>query len=345
VYSAIEHIARICSLSCWKDVLMAMLTTAFDCSQDKQRKYFVMAGFVSSAAEWSEFDKEWRERLAIENLPYFHMNRFAHSLAPFDATWRKNETRRRALLSDLLDMIAHRAWRKFGCIIPLDSFRLFSDESKRHFVPSLIATAGRLIWPELEIWRRREGYREPARLVFEDGDAEKGTLIEAIKHVTGRSPSFESKKDIPEKSIVGFTPLQAADILAYEIQKVTQAEGFRFDEKPFRFPYQQLEKTQGDIRMLRASTRILLVEPRIELEDSLRFPRCWRALSFSVNARHFLPSELIPCQSLADEPSGFLGDTDGPVNFIRVDLVLAVHNLPHRDKPFVQPSLAGNPQK
>jgi len=89
-------------------------------------------------------------------------------------------------------------------------------------------------------------------MVFEDGDADKGTLIRAVKEMTGRTPSFESKKDIPDKGIAGFTPLQASDILAYEAQKQTQDLGRPIDEVTFRFPYYQLEKIPGDVRVLKA---------------------------------------------------------------------------------------------
>ena len=43
------------------------------------------------------------------------------------------------------------------------------------------------------------------------------------------------------------------------------------------------------------------------------------------------------------EPRGFLSDTDGPVNFIRTDAVLAVHNLPHAVSHFVETELANPP--
>src|ERR1035441_10749921 len=109
MYSAIEHVARICCLPDWKSVNMAMLTAAFDCSQDKSQQFFVMAGFVSSAEEWSNFDREWRKRLKDDNLEYFHMQRFAHATThptkPFDKSWIGKEKRRQRLLSDLLGII------------------------------------------------------------------------------------------------------------------------------------------------------------------------------------------------------------------------------------------------
>jgi hypothetical protein len=99
---------------------VAMLTAAFDCSKDKDRKYFIMAGFVSSADEWVSFDVEWRNRLTDDGLAYFHMQRLAHAdthpQKPFDKTWIGQKKRRQTLLSDLLDIIKSHAWRKFACI-------------------------------------------------------------------------------------------------------------------------------------------------------------------------------------------------------------------------------------
>jgi hypothetical protein len=141
---------------------------------------------------------------------------------------------------------------------------MFSREECRNYFPTKIAAAARLVWPDIEDWRRREKFREPARLVFEDGDADKGTLIEAVKEMTGRTPAFESKKDIPEKEIVGFTPLQAADILAYEAQKQTQDLGKFIDQVRFRFPYNQLERIPGDVRVLKeAGTEIMVTGMKV----------------------------------------------------------------------------------
>lgn len=243
---------------------MVMLTGAFDCSQDPPKKHFIMAGFVSSAEEWARFDERWRERLRADNLPYFHMHAFAQSFSypkpPFDETWAGNKARREALLSDLLDIIASHAWRKFGSVLPVDMVQLFSDVARNTFMPSLIATAGRLIWSDVETWRRREKFQQPARMVFEDGDGDKGSLISAMKEVTGRSPSFEPKKDNPEKEILAFTPLQASDILAYEIQKITQCGTDALDSVKFRFPIVQLEKLPGDIRILQREGAQLMDE-------------------------------------------------------------------------------------
>lgn len=133
----------------------------------------------------------------------------------------------------------------------MQSFLVLSGTARQRFMPSMIAAAARLIWPDIEIWRRREKFQEQARMVFEDGDADKGTLIQAMRDMTGRPPSFESKKDVPEKGVIGFTPLQASDVLAFEMQKQASDLERQIDKVRFRFPYFELEKMPGDIRVLK----------------------------------------------------------------------------------------------
>ena len=234
---------------------MAMLTAAIDCSQDKDRKYFVMAALVSSAEEWASFDRAWRERLAADGLKYFHMNPFAHATThpqpPFDKTWIGQEGRRKSLLSDLLDIIQSHVFRRDACILPMNILDMMTPDARNLYIPSRIAFAAQMIGAELDVWRRREKFRNGVRLVFEQGDPGAGTVIDVITRATGVAPLFEPKKDNPDRGVVGFTPLQAADILAYEIQKITQLEGHVITENfRFRFPYQQLEKIPGDVRLM-----------------------------------------------------------------------------------------------
>jgi len=263
-YCPIEHLARCYSFSDWKSVDMVMLTAAFDCSQDPQKRYFVMAGFASSAERWAEFDKEWRGRLAKDGLRYFHMYSFTQCIhraaGPFDTSWIGQEKRRRVLLQDLLEIVGSHAWQKFGGIFPTDSLMMFSEIARERFLPSLIATAGRLMWADVEAWRKRERFRNQAELFFEDGDHEQDSLRRAIREVTGQSPSFRAKQDIADKNVLAFTPLQASDILAYEIQKICQDAGQPIDDVHFRFPYVELDRIPGGIRMLRNEGATVLDE-------------------------------------------------------------------------------------
>jgi hypothetical protein len=231
---------------------MVMLTAAFDVSQDHPHKRFlVMAGFVSSAESWAEFEQEWRSRLAQDGLSWFHMYSFAHSINQFDG-WRHQEARRRKLLSDILDITSGHAYQKFGCVIEADAFSMLNPETRDKFAETAIAAAGKFCVGFVLGWKHRERYVQKfPEFVFEDGDLGKGTLMKAVKELTGRDPIFRAKKDDPSKGIEAFTPLQASDILAYEIKKITDTLGQTLpDDFRFRFPYEQLSRIPGEPRIL-----------------------------------------------------------------------------------------------
>lgn len=247
VHSVIEHVARICSLHSWEEVLMVMLTVALDVSEPQpNRTFLVMAGFVSSAEQWAEFDRAWCQRLREDGLTYFQMRAFAHSDHEFKVGWRGNETRRQKLLRDLLEIITEHVYQKFAVVIQADAFDAISEDASSYF-RTMIAAAGKFIASQVYHWRDREGYRDNPRFIFEDGDRDKGTLMDAMKEITGRTPGFEQKKDDPSRGIVAFTPLQAADILAYEVKQVADEVGRLLpDDFRFRFPYEQLDKIHGE---------------------------------------------------------------------------------------------------
>ena len=237
------------SLQSWEEVLMVMLTVAFDVSQDQPlRKHLVMAGFVSEAGRWGEFDQKWRARLKDDGFAYFHMQPFAQRKKPFQ---NLTEGGRKNLIRDLLDIIREHAYHKFACVVPSESFSALSVEAQQHFASTAIAAAGKFCAGLVYQWRDENHYQDRnPRFVFEQGDPGKGSLIKAMEDLTGHTPSFEYKKDIPEKNILAFTPLQASDILAYECKKIADKLG-----KPlapdfrFRFPYEQLNKIPGEPRL------------------------------------------------------------------------------------------------
>ncbi len=79
----------------------------------------------------------------------------------------------------------------------------------------------------------------------------KGKLITPMRRACGVAPTFRTKKDDPTGGGAGFSPLHAADILAYEVLKL--AEDFNRPlpaDFQFRFPYRQLEKIPGCPRLL-----------------------------------------------------------------------------------------------
>lgn len=222
-YSGIEHFAKSIALSrvCWPEVIFLMFTACFDASgTEHDRRFLVVAGFVSTADLWTQFDEGWRKRLREDGLSYFHMVEFAQSSGQFKDGWKGNESRRRKLLSDLMEILQRYAFRKFGCCIENKLLQdHLSDERKNQYHLRTFSLAGYYCAVQVHQWHNETHPRNPVKLVYEDGDLGKGDLIKRLKEDGYGTPDFEPKKDTPTKLGMrpAFTPLQAADFLAYEI--------------------------------------------------------------------------------------------------------------------------------
>jgi hypothetical protein len=200
----------------------AKLVAAFDGSGKEDSPCLVVAGFIASHDHWSSFDSEWRARLKEDGLTYFHMVDFANSRKQFAEGWEHNEPRRRRLLSDLLGIIKSHVYRLFSSSIEMHTFHHLSDENKREYSLNAYVLAARSCAADVRRWQEREKFTPPTAYAFEDGDEGRGQLEKRFLDDNLSKPVFKPKKDRtqPDGSTVsGYTPLQAADILAYELHK------------------------------------------------------------------------------------------------------------------------------
>jgi hypothetical protein len=200
-----------------------MFVAAFDASgHERDQLCLVVAGFISSAKDWSSFDQEWKSRLSCDGISYFHMVEFAHCVKQFKG-WKGQEKRRMRLLGDLLEIIRRNVYRKFGAVVVNTTFKEnLSDKAKEKFFLNAYSLAGRSCVADVGNWAKEQVPRitTPIQYIFEDGDIGKGKLIERMNRDGYPTPDFRKKKDTiaPDGiTLPAFTPLQAADFLAYEI--------------------------------------------------------------------------------------------------------------------------------
>jgi hypothetical protein len=89
-------------------------TAYFDGSgSPDEGKAFVVAGYLSSADQWLQFDREWRECLEDEGVSSFHMRDFAPSLREF-AAWKDDEPRRKQFLGRLIRITKFHVRKSIG---------------------------------------------------------------------------------------------------------------------------------------------------------------------------------------------------------------------------------------
>lgn len=195
---------------------------AFDASGKEDLRCIVVAGFVSSAKDWQAFHEAWTKRLSDDGLTYFHMTEFAHSQGAFENGWRDNKPRRDQLFGDLVGIIQSHAYRSFSCTVEYEQFFNLSTDNQKEFAMCAYSLAGRTCLRHISDWMKREpGLSSmPIGYAFEEGDEGAGMLSERMWKDGYPRPHFLPKKDRLDKDgapVNAYTPLQAADILAYEI--------------------------------------------------------------------------------------------------------------------------------
>jgi hypothetical protein len=106
-------------------------------------------------------------------------------------------------------------------------------------------------------WMARDNILGPFRMAFEHGDQGRGKLIRMFESDDLPKPEFLTKKD--------FCPLQAADILAYEI--------FNAAEKAERNQLKNLRWALGELDKLPGEPGIYLDNDIENFAEGLRFTR------------------------------------------------------------------------
>src|SRR6267143_1149663 len=101
--------------------VIVALTAYFDESGTHANSPAVsVAGYLASDASWSAFADDWREALAIYNIPAFHMSALLGGRGAFTA-WPK--AKRHPRLMKLIAIANRHVMATFGCAIDLETYR------------------------------------------------------------------------------------------------------------------------------------------------------------------------------------------------------------------------------
>src|SRR2546428_9513113 len=155
-----------CSLmSLGGNLHMAMLTTAFDAGgHEVEQRFMLVAGFISTAANWINFSRDWRARLTEAGIRDFHMHKFLHP-------------KHRPLVRDLADIILRHSFRKFSVIVKIEAI----PPSFRTFRLNAYALAGRIAAANVTMWQLQEKSPLHGEKVFEDAAKRKKAPIEKMR--------------------------------------------------------------------------------------------------------------------------------------------------------------------
>lgn len=177
-----------------------------------------VAGYVSTAEQWALFESDWSKALEEYSIDHFHMTDFANRVPPY-RSWTDQERRYR--LARLIKIINTHALASVGVVVPTRPFDAdFSQETKK-FVGGLYGLACAMCFVETASLVDEKYPSAKIAHVFEQGCSSGGAVL---RNYLWNSKFPQNKKDLKLLSLKfenkrNFVPLQAADILAYELYK------------------------------------------------------------------------------------------------------------------------------
>jgi hypothetical protein len=177
-------------------------------------KSLIVAGYLALEEEWTAFELEWRAALSDYQVAAFHATDFANQVAPFDG-W--SSKKRLEFFESLTSIIARHAWAGYAVFIPIDRYtKAVSERAAKMLGGPYGLAALRLFFDVADTLRAVDPMAEIA-YVLEDGARGKGQILKVYElkqqydNLRIRSLRFGTKDH--------FVPLQAADVLAYELYR------------------------------------------------------------------------------------------------------------------------------
>jgi len=194
------------------------LTAYFDESGTHEGSEAVaLAGWLSTDERWRRFEAEWREALSDFGVDMFHMNKFANGAPPFKG-WP--EKKRQARLARLLTIINRHALGSVGWVINKPLYDKVVAEKAQSICGSPYGLAAVACFTDVASAMRGMKIVDAwVAYVFEKGTEGQADILKMFnenmrdparkEHFRLLSLRFEDKRK--------YLPLQAADILAYEL--------------------------------------------------------------------------------------------------------------------------------
>ena len=188
-----------------------------------------IGGCISRRDSWEKLDASWRKVLSDEGLSSFHMTDFEAWKPPFDFTLEggaRDKERHNRLLNALLALMLDH----------VDGFYAYAAVSKyegrevshRNAMEDCVGGAKDLV---LRVW---QDYEEPINLVFGKQNHFPSDWVDKYVAFYDYGKAKSRIASISHLNTFKWSPLQAADILVYEVARSLRAD------RPERYPFKRL---------------------------------------------------------------------------------------------------------
>lgn len=214
-------------------------------TQPPEPHIYTVGGYVSTDVQWKKFQREWHRILDAENIEFFHMVDFQACKPPYGA-WSKDK--RKDFLASLHDVIHRRTLMSFATTVNVADFDSLTPDQKKALVnPHVFAAKNCMIG--VGYWAANNIINYPLiAYVFEKGSAHDKQVRRLLDvELPDVDRSFFRMASLALADKRDKSPLQAADIVAYEAMKEIARLLNTLTKRPARLSGINLGKTNRDI--------------------------------------------------------------------------------------------------
>jgi len=222
-YGYIQNLSLIIFPYNAQERVMAHFAAYFDESGTHGSPILTLAGYIATVEQWAHFAREWDEILKQESLTHFHMSKFEARQGEFRG-W--DNDRRLGVQKRLIGIIKRRVNIGIFCAVNLAAYDEMVTEWRRKPFGSPYNFCVKMCLSIISFWAQEYEREEPIAYVIEHGAGYNHEIDKSFSAVFAReemrkffrlgSLTFADKKQA--------LPLQAADLLAYEVWKDSSNE-------------------------------------------------------------------------------------------------------------------------
>jgi hypothetical protein len=203
---------------------------------------FSVGGVVAPIEAWKQFEMEWGEVLRDFRVSQSHMKHFAHSWGEFKG-W--SEEKRRALLGKLLRILDSYVKFYVGAALPVEDFRKLSEQQRKDLIDPYFACFQVSIHG-VGLYVEKNFPEEKVDIVFDRRAKSKGLGGSLFDLCVEKLEVGDHLGTLSFGSTLDYVPLQAADLVAYELNLYRRGSGIIAES---RWPIKEL------VRQLRESDK------------------------------------------------------------------------------------------
>jgi len=256
-YDAFAHLSQ--SLFKKRGDLFAMLTAYLDDSGTHASSSVVaVAGYVSTTLAWQSFVPEWRRLLRKEKISVMRMADLQNLQGQFSVKRGWTIDRREKLVESAAKIIGHRTRTAVGhAVIRADWEKAVPEDLKKIFGGPYGWCASECV-ALISKWKKRNDIKGGLDFVFEAGTNGQGQIQEILMEII-KDPELNKHYGLHAYSFHDKTllPLQAADMLAYEVYKEAENYAVHYAKRNVRPPLILLRGRHSSLHFSYAGERYL----------------------------------------------------------------------------------------